>query len=209
LAQPGRKPAPEGSPANLPARPLASRESNRDAFTCWLAQHRPDLILRPHEPWGPISGVDLGWELDLGRTTVAYLVHPAWPESLLLMQLQPRAATHSLRSPLVDLLALIQLVQNSGTGITRVRLPIAPHPWGRASGQRRLAFCQAYLPGRVIGHADRPPTFELDLSAFTWARRRTTVRLPRANRPSAPSAPLRPASKPSLAARALGNRTLI
>lgn len=214
LARAARQPRPDGdTPEALLARGPHVAEAHRDRLTGWLAAHRPDLALRPFVPQGAIPGIDVGWQVEIGGTTLAYLVHPNSPDLLSISQLQRQGGARALRSPLGDLVRFLRLVQASGAGIERVRSSLGPAPGAPLSFARLAVFGQRYLPARNLGLVNGLPTFEGDLTAFSWTTERAKVRQPRPRRPAspppAPSSPATPLRTPSVAARALGSRTRI
>jgi len=150
----------------------------RDAFTLWLEQHTPHHRPKVYQPGAFFGAPPVGWELTLGRTKFVYRVPPEMSDVLYIVLIERVTARHALHSPFADLVRLLQLIQQSGTGIRRIRghvEPSAKRSPDTLSRERLLAFYRRYLTAVGEGRDHGIEWFGGDLTAFSWTAEKSKI----------------------------------
>jgi hypothetical protein len=150
-----------------------------DAFTFWLQQNQPQAAPKLYQPGGFLGAPPVGWELTVGRTKFVYRVPVEAPDVFYIVLIERGAERDGLRSSLLDMVRLLQLVQQSATGIRRIRghvEPVKHRPADALSRDRLLAFYRRYLTAVSVGVENGVEWFGGDLTAFSWTKEKRRIR---------------------------------
>jgi hypothetical protein len=161
---------------------------HRDRFTCWLAEHRPDLPVARYAPGAILGGPQLGWQLTLGRTRFVYRVPAEKPDIFYIILIERGPSRAGLRSPFADMVRLLLMIKDSESGIRWIRGTVEPTrdaPADALERKRIRAFYHRYLTAVSDGFENGAAWMGGDLTAFSWKREKrkiTETRLRRARR---------------------------
>ena len=151
----------------------------RDAFTRWLEQHRPDSPPQVYQPAGCLGGPPLGWQIVVGRTRFVYRVPPEAPHLFYIVLIERGPERHALHSPFADMVRLLQLVQRSGAGLRWIRGHVEPtkqRPSDALTRERIIAFYRRYLTAVSTGFEHGREWYGGDITTFSWSAEKRKIR---------------------------------